>query len=123
MSQEPLKSNYWIPRNSSLGDLRRSLHPDWLSITAIDSLHVNYLLHIVFERHILFISYILHIIFILYFTYVLVILYILLVIDVVYIAHIIDIACYISNILKCIKAVNVDPKFNIESSYSFMNKI
>ena len=30
MSQESLKSNYWIPRNSSLGDLKRSLHPDWL---------------------------------------------------------------------------------------------
>jgi len=99
MSQELLKSNHWIPRNSSPGDLRRSLHPDWLSVTAIDSLHVNHLLHVVFERHILFISYILHIIFILYFTHVLVLVYILLVIVVAYLAHIIDIACYISNIL------------------------
>src|SRR5207253_9956196 len=100
MSQESLKSNHWIPRNSSPGDLRRSLHPDWLSVTAI---HVNHLLHVVFERHILFISYILHIIFILYFTHVLVLVYILLVIVVAYLAHVIDIACYISNILKCIK--------------------
>jgi len=76
---------------------------DWLSVTAIDSLHVNHLLHVVFERHILFISYILHIIFILYFIHVLVLVYILLVIVVAYLAHVIDIACYISNILKCIK--------------------
>ena len=109
MSQESLKSNHWIPRNSSPGDLRRSLHPDWLSVTAIDSLHVNHLLHVVFERHILFISYILHIIFILYFTHVLVLVYILLVIVVAYLAHIIDIVCYISNILKCIKTAMWTP--------------
>ena len=99
------------------------MQSDWLSVTAIDSLHVNHLLHVVFERHILFISYILHIIFILYFTHVLVLVYILLVIVVAYLAHIIDIACYICNILKSIKVADVDPKFNIESSYSFTNKI
>ena len=85
------------------------MQSDWLSVTAIDSLHVNHLLHVVFERHILFISYILHIIFILYFIHVLVILYILLVIVVVYLAHIIDIVCYISNILKYIKTAMWTP--------------
>ena len=42
---------------------------------------------------------------------------------VAYLAPIIDIAHYICNILKSIKAADVDPKFNIDSSYSFTNKI
>ena len=86
-------------------------------------LYVIYLLHIVFEIYLLFILYIIYIIFIIYFIHVSVILYILLVIVVAYLAHIIDIACYICNILKSIKAADVDPKFNIESSYSFTNKV
>src|SRR5205814_2609629 len=99
------------------------MQSDWLVITAEDSLHVMHLLHIVFETLLLFILYIAHIIFIIYFIHVLVILYILLVIVVAYLAHIIDIARYIYNILKSIKVEDVDPKFNIESSYSFTNKI
>src|SRR5205814_5143850 len=99
------------------------MQSDWLVITAEDSLYVIHLLHIVFETLLLFILYIAHIIFIIYFIHVLVLVYILLVIVVAYLAHIIDIACYISNILKSIKAAHVDPKFNIESSYSFTNKV
>ena len=49
-------------------------------------------------------------------------LYILLVVDITFIAHVIDIVRYICEKQKCIKAADVDPKFNIESSYSFNNK-
>ena len=60
--------------------------------------------------------------FISYITFILFILYILLVVDIAFIAHVIDIAHYICEKQKCIKAADVDPKFNIESSYSFTNK-
>src|SRR6185437_13521564 len=86
------------------------------------SLHVLLLKHIIFIAYLLHISFIIYILFISYITFLLHILYILLVVDIAYITHVVNIVCYICEKSKCIKVANVDPKFNIESSYSFTNK-
>ena len=83
------------------------------------TLDLAYLRDVVFIAYILDISYIIFILFITYITFIIFILYILLIVVVVYITHVKDIDHYICKNSKSIKAADVDPKFNIESSYSF----
>ena len=85
--------------------------------------YIAFIKYVIFIASISYILFIQHILFILYITYILHILYILLVIVVAYIAHIAYILHYIYVKLKYIKAADMDLQFNIESSYSFSNKI
>ena len=78
-----------------------------------------YLPDVVFKAYILDITFMTYISFITYIIFILFILYILLIVVVAYITHVVDIDRYICKNLKSIKAADVDPKFNIESSYSF----
>ena len=82
-------------------------------------LDLAYLRDVVFIAYVLDISYIIFISFITYITFIIFILYILLIVVVVYITYVKDIDHYICKISKSIKVANVDPKFNIESLYSF----
>ena len=82
-----------------------------------------YLPDVVFKAYILDITFMTYISFITYITFILFILYNLLIVVVAYITHVKDIDCYICKNSKSIKAADVDPKFNIKSSYSFTNKI
>jgi len=80
---------------------------------------LSFLPDVVFKAYILDITFMTYISFITYITFILFILYILLIVVVVYITHVKDIDRYICKNSKSIKAADVDPKFNIESSYSF----